>query len=121
MIIGSSHHQNFFACLFPLPVSCIRRGSIASFKKLLRDRDSVLVYVCICWWWLLLRNCLYSSMDLDIFFSNLFINFFPRNRTICVEKEKVSQCANITTSFHNLTNLQLFNKPIRMMTWQNQV
>lgn len=55
------------------------------------------------------------------FFSNVFINFFPRNRTICVEKEKVSQCANLTTSFHDLINLQLFNKPIRMMTWEKQV
>jgi len=54
MIIGSSDHQNFFSCFFALPVPCMRKDYVANFKKLLRDCDSVLMYVCICCcWWLL--------------------------------------------------------------------
>lgn len=74
---------------FPLPVSCIRKGYTASFKELLRDYASVVVYVCICWWRLLLRNRLYSSMDLDFFFSNLFIIFFKGIEQFVQKKKRL--------------------------------
>lgn len=87
MIIGSSDNHKFFACFFPLPVSCIRRGYTASFKELLRDYDSVVVYVCICWWRLLLRNRLYSSMDLD--FLVICLLFFQRVEQFVQKKKRL--------------------------------